>query len=89
MFLYYARGLVRWLGGVHYGDIEAMKAEGQARLEPLRHPGYASTGYCMLAVGYVESGVVGNHEYAALHYFHVRTSQCLGSTKLGGKALGA
>ena len=65
MFLYYTRGLVRWVGGVHYGDMEAMKAEGQARLEPPRNPGYASTGYCMLAVDYVESGVVGNHEYAA------------------------
>ena len=59
MFLYYTRGLVRWVGGVHYGDMEAMKAEGQARLEPPRNPGYASTGYCMLAVGYVESGVMG------------------------------
>ena len=56
MFLYYTRGLVRWVGGVHYGDMEAIKAEGQARLEPPRNPGYASTGYCMLAVGYVESG---------------------------------
>ena len=36
-----------------------MKAEGQARLEPPRNPGYASTGYCVLAVGYMESGVVG------------------------------
>ena len=59
MFLYYTRGLVRWVGGVRYGDMEAMNAKGQARLEPLRNPTYASTGYCMLAVGYVESGVVG------------------------------
>ena len=29
MFLYYTGGLVRWVGGVHYGDVEAMKAEGQ------------------------------------------------------------
>ena len=65
MFLYYTRGLVRWVGGVHYGDMEAMKAEGQARLEPPTNPGYASTGYCMLAVGCVESGVVGIYEYAA------------------------
>ena len=65
MFLYYTRGLVRWVGGVHFGDMEAMKAEGQARLEPPRNPGYASTGYCMLALGYVESGVVGIYEYAA------------------------
>ena len=65
MFLYYTVGLVWWVGGVHYGYMEAMKAEGQARLEPPRNRGYASTGYCMLAVGYVESGVVGNYEYAA------------------------
>ena len=64
MFLYYTRGLVRWVGGVHCGDMGAMKAEGQARLEPPRNPGYAYTGYCVLAVGYVESGVVGNYEYA-------------------------
>ena len=64
-FLYYTVGLVWWFGGVHCGDMEAMKAEGQARLEPPRNPGYASTGYCMLAVGHVESGVVGNYEYAA------------------------
>ena len=36
-----------------------MNAQGQARLEPPRSPGYASPGYCMLAVGYVELGVVG------------------------------
>ena len=64
MFLYYTRGLVRWVGGVHYGDMEAMKAEGQARLQPPRNPGYATMGYCMQAVGYVESGVVGNYECA-------------------------
>ena len=56
---------MRWVGGVHYGDMEAMKAEGQARLEPPRNPGSATMGYCMLAVGYVESGVVGNCECAA------------------------
>ena len=65
MFLYYTVGLVWWVGGVHYGDMEAMKAEGQARLEPPRNTGYASTGYCMLAVGHVESKVVGNYECAA------------------------
>ena len=62
MFLYYTRGLVRWVSGVHCGDMGAMKAEGQARLEPPRNPGYAYTDYCVLAVGYVESGVVGNYE---------------------------
>ena len=31
--------------------------------EPPRNPGYPYTGYCVLAVGYVESGVVGNYEY--------------------------
>ena len=65
MFLYYTRGLVRWVGSVHYGDMEAIKGEGQARLEPPRNPGSASMGYCVLAVGYVESGVVGNCECAA------------------------
>ena len=30
MFLYYTRGLVRCVGGVHCGDTGAMKAEGQA-----------------------------------------------------------
>ena len=50
MFLYYTRGLVRWVGGVHCGDMGAMKAEGQARLEPPRNPGYAYTDYCVLAV---------------------------------------
>ena len=64
MFLYYTRGMVRWVGGVHCGDMGAMKAEGQARLEPPRNPGYAHTGYCVLEEGYVESGVVGNFENA-------------------------
>ena len=41
MFLYYTRGMVWWVGGVHCGDMGAMKAEGQARLEPPRNPGYA------------------------------------------------
>ena len=59
MLLYYTRGSLRWVGGVHHGDLEAIKAEGQARLEPPRNPGCASTGYCTLAVGYMESGVVG------------------------------
>ena len=65
MFLYYTVGLLWWVGNAHYEDMEAMKAEGQARLEPPRNPGYASMGYCMLAVGHVESGVVGNNDYAA------------------------
>ena len=64
MFLYYTRGMVRWVGGVHCGDMGAMKAEGQARLEAPRNPRYAYTNHCMLAVGYVESGVVGIYEYA-------------------------
>ena len=58
MLLYYTRGGLRWVGGVQYGHLGTMKAEGQARLEPPRNPGYASTGYCMLAVGYMESGVM-------------------------------
>ena len=70
MFLYYTRGMVRWVGGVHCGDMGAMKAEGQARLEPPRNPGYAHTGYCVLAEGYQESGVVGNFENADGNEFH-------------------
>ena len=38
MFLYYTGKLMRWVGGVHCGDTGAMKAEGQARLEPPRMP---------------------------------------------------
>ena len=64
---HYTRGLVRWVDGVHYGDMQAMKAEGQARLEPPRNPGYASTGYCMLAVGYVGSRVVVVSIVAGVH----------------------
>ena len=41
MFLNYTRGLMRWVGGVHCGDTGAMKAEGQARLEPPRNTGCA------------------------------------------------
>ena len=37
---------MRWVSGIYYGDMEAMKAEGQARLEPPRNPGCVSTGYC-------------------------------------------
>ena len=50
---------MRCVGGVRYGDMQAMTAEGQARLEPPGNPGYVSTDYCTLAVGYMESGVVG------------------------------
>ena len=35
-----------------------MKAKGQARVGPPRKPRCATTGYCMLAMGYMESGVV-------------------------------
>ena len=70
VFLYYTRGLVRWEDGVQCGDMGAMKAEGQARLEPPRNPGYAHTGYCVLAEGYVESGVVGSFEDADGNGFH-------------------
>ena len=78
MFLYYTRGLVRWDGGVHCGDMGAMKAEGQARLEPPRNPGYAHTGYCVLAEGYVESGVVSSLGDADGKGFHgVMSDGCL------------
>ena len=65
MFLYYTRGLMRWVGGVHCGDMGAMKAEGQATLEPPRNPGCAYKGYCVLVVGYEESGVVDIYKCAA------------------------
>ena len=39
VFLYFTRGLMRWVGGVHCGDMGVMRAEGQARLEPPRNPG--------------------------------------------------
>ena len=78
MFQYYTRGLVRWDGGVHCGDMGAMKAEGQARLEPPRNPGYAHTGYCVLAEGYLESGVVGRLGDADGNGFHgVMSDGCL------------
>ena len=70
MFLYYTRGMVRWVGGVHCGDMGAMKAEGQARLEPPSNRGYAHTGYYVLAEGYEESGVVGSFEDADGNGFH-------------------
>ena len=78
VFLYYTRGLVRWDGGVHCGDMGAMKAEGQARLEPPRNPGYAHTGYCVLAEGYVEPGGVGSFQNEDGNGFHgVMSDGCL------------
>ena len=65
VFQYHTRGLVRWVGGEDCGDMGAIKPEGQASLEPPKSPGYACTGYCLLAVGYVESGLVSIYEYAA------------------------
>ena len=41
MFLYYTRGSMRWVVGIHCRDTGAMKAEGQARLEPPGNPGCA------------------------------------------------
>ena len=58
MLVYYTRGGLRWVGSVPCADLGAMRAQGQATLKPPRNPGYASTGYCMLAVGYMESGVM-------------------------------
>ena len=65
MFPNHTVGLVWWVGGIHYGYMEAMTAEGQAKLEPPRNSGSASTGYYVLAVGHVESGLVGSYKYAA------------------------
>ena len=70
VFLYYTMGRVRWVDGVHCGDMGAMKAEGQARLEPPGSPGHAHTGYCVPAEGYVESRVVGSFEDADGNGFH-------------------
>ena len=62
------------------GDMGAMKAEGQARLEPPRNSGYAHTGYCVLGEGYVESGVVGSFEDADDNGLHgVMSVGCLHS----------
>ena len=57
MFLYYTRGLVRWVAAYICGDMGATKAEGQARLEPPRNPGYAYTG--LLRAGSGIRGVRG------------------------------
>ena len=59
MLLYHTRGGLRWVGGVQYGDQGAMKAEGQARLEPPRNLGYVSTGSCVCATGSGLHGVGG------------------------------
>ena len=59
MLLYHTRGDLRWVGGVQYEDQGAMKAEGQARLEPPRNPGYVSTGCCVCAAGSGLHGVRG------------------------------
>ena len=59
MLLYHTRGGLRWVTGVQYGDQGAMKAEGQARLEPLRNPGYVFTGSCLCVTGRGCQGVRG------------------------------
>ena len=51
MLLYSTRRGLRWVHDVHNEDQGAMKAEGQARLEPPRSPGYVSTGFCVCADG--------------------------------------
>ena len=59
MLLYNTGGGLRWISGVPYGDQGAMKAEGQARLEPPRNPGCVSTDYCVCAAGSGLHGVRG------------------------------
>ena len=59
-----AQGCYRMLlyntgGRVHYGDRGAMKAEGQARLEPPRNLGCVSTDFCVCAAGSGLHGVRG------------------------------
>ena len=43
-------GSLRWVRGVHTEDHGAIKAEGQARPEPLRNPACVSTGLCPCAL---------------------------------------
>ena len=51
MFVYNTGGGLRWVRDVLKGDQGAMKAEGQARLEPPRNPGWVSTDLCVCAAG--------------------------------------
>ena len=51
MLLYSTKGDLRWVHDVHNQDQGAMKAEGQARLEPPRNLGCVSTDFCMCGVG--------------------------------------
>ena len=51
MLLYNNGGGLRWVRDVHKEDQGAMKAEGQARLEPPKNPGCVSTGLCACATG--------------------------------------
>ena len=52
MLLYSNGGGLRWVRDVHNEDQGAMKAGGQARLEPPRNRGCASTDLCVCAAGY-------------------------------------
>ena len=49
MHLYNTRGGLRWVRDVRKEDQGAMKAQGQARLEPPRNPRCVSTGLCACA----------------------------------------
>ena len=64
MLLYHTRGALRWVGSVQYGNQGAMKAEGQARLEPPRNPCYVSTSSWKCATG---SGLHGFRGGGRLH----------------------
>ena len=64
MLLYSIGGGQRWVRDVHCEDQGAMKAEGRARLEPPRNPGYVSTGFCMCAAG---SGLHGVRDSGRLN----------------------
>ena len=64
MLVYITGGGLRWIRGVQYGDQGAMKAEGQARLEPPRNPGYVTTDFCVCAAG---SGLHGIRGGGRLH----------------------
>ena len=60
VLLYITRGGLRWVRSVHEEDQGAMKAEGQARLEPPTNPSCVSTGLCVCAAGCGMHTVRGN-----------------------------
>ena len=64
MLLYSTGGGLRSVRDVQYEDQGAMKAKGQARLEPPRNPSYVSTDFCVCTAG---SGLRGVMSDGRLH----------------------